>query len=209
MKLPAIVISLALLVAAIALSACQQRPIEAALSPVVKIIVANGHGSGVSIGNGIIITAAHVVGDLSTVKLKSAVGDIQPAEVLWVSKKYDIAYLKASNPKRLGTSSLACREPAQGETIIAKGNPLGVEFVSVWGHVAGPSRPAGPWASVMVTDITTVPGQSGGPVYDAAGMVVGITVGVMVAPLGFGASLAGIGYVVPASAVCDLLARAV
>lgn len=207
MKLPAIVISLALLVAAIALSACQQRPIEAALSPVVKVIAGPGHGSGVHLGNGVIITARHVVADLTEVKLKSAAGDIQPAEVLWVSKKYDIAFVRASNPKRFGTSVLACREPQPGETIIAKGNPANMEFVSVWGHVAGHSRTLGPWGSVVVTDITTVPGQSGGPVYDAAGMVVAITVGVMVVPVGFGGSLVGVGYAVPGSVVCDLMAR--
>ena len=210
MKKPGIVIftiSLVVLVAAIALSACQQRPIEAALSPVVKVIAGPGHGSGVHLGNGVIITARHVVADMTEVKLKSAAGDIQPAEVLWVSKKYDIAFVRASNPKRFGTSVLACREPQMGETIVAKGNPMSMEFVSVYGHVAGPSRPFGPWGSVVVTDITTVPGQSGGPVYDAAGMVVGITVGVAVLPIGFGASLIGIGYIVPANVVCDLMAR--
>ena len=52
----------ALIGAAFILSGCQQRPVE--LSPVVKIMAGKGHGSGVSIGNGVIITARHVVGDL-------------------------------------------------------------------------------------------------------------------------------------------------
>jgi S1-C subfamily serine protease len=61
---------------------------------------------------------------------------------------------------------------------------------------------------LLVTDITTVPGQSGGPVLNADGKVVGITVGVMRVPMGFAsASYVGVGFIVPGKTICNLLAR--
>jgi S1-C subfamily serine protease len=104
-------------------------------------------------------------------------------------------------------SRLACTVPSVGDEVIAKGNPINAEFITVWGRIADSVREAGPWKSVVITDIATVPGQSGGGVFDTQGRLIGITVGVMVAPVGFSASLVGVGYVVPGRVVCDLLAR--
>lgn len=175
---------------------------------VVKVMPGNSHGSGVHIGNGYVITAAHVVEDAKTVTLKSTVGDIQKADVLWVNKAYDVALLKASRPERLGSSELACVMPPVGTSIMSIGNPVDVEFTRHWGRVAGGERSIGPWGSLLVTDITTVPGQSGGPVMNDDGEVVGITVGVMMVPMGFaGASYVGVGFIVPGKTICNLLAR--
>jgi S1-C subfamily serine protease len=116
-----------------------------------------------------------------------------------------------------GMSTLDCREPKLGEQIQAAGNPLGIEFVSSFGRVAGKARAMGSWKSVLITDITTVMGQSGGPVFSADGRIIGINVGVSVAPIKNGKDAAGedayvpsitaFGFVVPANAVCALLAR--
>lgn len=177
---------------------------------VVKVLVGSGHGSGVHLGGGYILSAAHVVGKESTVKLKSSLGDVQSAEVLWVNTVYDVALLKASRPERFASSRLSCKEPKPGTYIRAEGNPANMEFVTVFGQVSGIGRTVAHWRHVIVTNITVVPGQSGGPVYDDSGEVVAITVGVMVAPVGmFSASLVGVGYAVPASTVCDLMARGI
>jgi len=61
---------------------------------VVMVSDANGHGSGVYIGNGLVLTAAHVVGDSKTVTLHSD-RDL-PGEVLWSNKKYDLALVRFS-----------------------------------------------------------------------------------------------------------------
>lgn len=172
----------------------------------VKVILKNGHGSGVHIGNGFVVTAAHVAEDASTVELKTKDGKIRPADVLWVNKAYDIALLRTS-PKMLPAAHLDCRTAPAGAAIEAIGNPLSVEFVSAYGKIAGAPRPTGPWKSVFITDITTVQGQSGGGVFAASGDLVGITVGVMGVPMGFSASLVGYGFVVPSTDVCALLGR--
>ena len=73
--------------------------------------------------------------------------------------------------------------------------------------MSGSARKHGPWASVLVFDGTVAPGMSGGPVLDRRGFVVGLTVGRMATPIGFGAALLPVSYVVPSSTVCNLLAR--
>ncbi len=171
----------------------------------VKVILKNGHGSGVHIGNGFVLTAAHVTGDTATVELKTKDGKTRPADVLWVNKTYDIALLRTS-PEILPAAHLDCRLVSDGTIIEAVGNLQKIEFVSAYGRIAGEPRAQGPWKSVFVTDITTVQGQSGGPVF-ADGDLVGITVGVMAAQAGFSSSLVGFGFVVPSSDVCALLGR--
>lgn len=175
-------------------------------SSLVKVQLKQGHGSGVHIGNGFIVTAAHVVKGVTTVTLKTKDGKTRPADVLWANTDYDIALLRTDDTK-LAAASLDCRIAPEGATIISYGNPLQVEFAAAYGHIAGSPRKFGPWHSVFVTDITTVMGQSGGPVFDEGGKLIGITVGVMGAPLGFSMSLVGYGFVVPSRSVCDLLAR--
>lgn len=172
----------------------------------VKIQLENGHGSGVHIGDGFIVTAAHVVGDAKEVQMKAKGGENRKADVLWVNKAYDIALLRTSSAG-LGTAHLSCRPVKGGDPIVSYGNPLKIEFVAAYGKIAGEPRQTGPWKSVYVTDITTVMGQSGGPVYADNGDLIGITVGVMAAPIGFSGSLVGYGFVVPSTAVCELLGR--
>jgi S1-C subfamily serine protease len=166
----------------------------------------NGHGSGVHIGNGFIVTAAHVVGDAKEVQVKDKGGVFHKAEVLWANKASDIALLRTS-PDGMGVAHISCIVTKAGSPIVAYGNPLAIEFVAAYGKIAGEARATGPWKSVYVTDITTVMGQSGGPVFAENGDLIGITVGVMSAQIGFSGSLVGYGFVVPSSEVCGLLAR--
>lgn len=175
-------------------------------STVLKVEIPNGHGSAVHIGNGFVVSAAHVAGTAKTVKLRSEGGKAVEGTVLWVNTAYDIALIK-TDKDAFGSALLSCSSAQRGETITAMGNPLGIEFVSSTGRIAGKAREVGPWKSVFVTDMTVVMGMSGGPVFNDAGEVIGITVGVMAANMGFSSSLLGFGYVVPSFEVCGLLAR--
>ncbi|WP_284777050.1 serine protease [Agrobacterium sp. lyk4-40-TYG-31] len=175
-------------------------------SSTVKVLLAVGHGSGVHIGDGFIVMAAQVVGQSKDVQIKSKDGVMRKADVLWVNTTYDIALLRTSSAG-LGTAHLSCGAAKAGDSIVAYGNPLGIEFVAAYGKIAGEPRASGPWKSVYVTDVTTVMGQSGGPVFGADGDLIGITVGVTAAHVGFSGSLVGYGFVVPTAEVCGLLAR--
>ncbi|KRA58154.1 serine protease [Rhizobium sp. Root651] len=177
----------------------------------VKIVMQNGHGSGVHIGDGFIVTAAHVIGQSKDAQVKSKDGVTRKADVLWVNTAYDIALLRTSSAGSridgLGVAKLSCAAAKVGDSITAYGNPLSVEFVAAYGKIAGEARQTTVWKSVYVTDITTVMGQSGGPVFGANGDLIGITVGVMAAQVGLSGSLVGYGFVVPSAEVCGLLAR--
>ncbi len=205
----AFLVALFVLVAATSAAAYALLPppnVPATESATVKIQVNNGHGSGVHIGDGFIVTAAHVVGDAKEVQVKAKGGENRKADVLWVNKAYDIALLRTSSDG-LGVAHLSCSAVKAGDPIVAYGNPLKIEFVAAYGKIAGEPRETGPWKSVYVTDITTVMGQSGGGTFADNGDLIGITVGVMAAPIGFSGSLVGYGYVVPSTSVCELLGR--
>jgi S1-C subfamily serine protease len=181
--------------------------------PTVKILVGKkSHGSGVYIGgDGLILTAAHVVAEAKDgiVTVKTEGGNIiKNAEVLWTSKARDVALVRVPSTFGLSPAVLSCDMPKPGDTIQARGNPLSVEFFSSWGHVAGTMREMGPWLEGIPTDLTILPGMSGGPIFSNDGRVVGLAVGVLMAPAGIsGMSFTGATLIVPGSTICPLLGR--
>lgn len=171
----------------------------------------NGLGSAVYIGHGRIVTAAHVVAGAKVVSLKSSDGRISSATVVAFDEQTDLAILQTN--MRLLAADLSCSPVPVGASIVAVGNPLGQEFISAYGRIAGAARPIGGGRLMYVTDMTTVMGQSGSGVF-ADGKVIGIVSAVMLAPLQvpgrdgvYVPSLVGFGYVVPSTLVCEMLAK--
>jgi len=177
--------------------------------PVIKIMSGEGHGSGVHIGGGHVLTAAHVI-PIKPVPMtaKGDDGREHKIEVLWVNREYDIALLYVEDDKAIGAARLECREPRRGENIVAVGNPIMLEFVETRGHVAGSARKAGHWKWAVPSDISVAGGMSGGGIFSGSGHLIGITVGMLLQPLGFGGTAVGIAFFVPGSTICNLLARA-
>lgn len=171
----------------------------------VRLEAGTGLGSGIHIGDGLVVTAAHVVGQN---KSMTAFGDDdrvldKQAEVLWTNPKYDIAVLRIHNAK-LASAPLSCAPNYTSQSVWAHGNPMGVKAVYTRAEVVGPAREWMIWASVVPVAGPIIYGQSGGGVLDADGKVVGIAVGLLVTPAG----IAAFGWVVPAKDVCALLGRA-
>ncbi|WP_201269935.1 S1 family peptidase [Sinorhizobium meliloti] len=173
----------------------------------------NSKGTGFHIGGGRIITAAHVVNGARTVSLKSIDGRISSATVVKVDTKTELAILQTN--MRLLPAELDCGTVPVGTAISAIGNPLGQEFITAFGRIAGAPRAMPHAKSVYVTDMTTVMGQSGAPVF-ADGRVIGVVSAVMLAPFElvgkvpqdsgiYARSLVGFGYVVPSAEVCKML----
>lgn len=175
----------------------------------VKITLEKGYGSGIHVGGGFILSSAHVVDDNATVTVVTDTKEIQKADVLWATKTYDVALLRVAKYDRIEVSPLACDvEPKRGDTIRADGNPLRMDTVSTWGRVGGNAREHGPWKSVIVTDMTLLPGMSGGGVFDAKNRLIGITVGLALwGPNPMNSAASGLSFVVPASVLCLLTGR--
>jgi serine protease Do len=176
------------------------------------VIISNdeGHGSGVHIGHGFILTAAHVVEGQTSMQVTDDRGRVQTGAVLWANKAYDVALIQIDQPKTLAASRLNCTARlAVGDEISAFGNPLNLKFIRTWGRVASDYGARDPWKSSFVASIAVAPGMSGGPVFDKQGDVIGLAVGLAARGSLFGGMAPfAISYVVPSSAVCLLMARA-
>lgn len=165
------------------------------------------HGSGVHIGNGLVLTAAHVAddpevkGDLSIV---DSLGAKHSVETLWVNHKYDVALLRMTDPKKVNESEVSCRYLNLGEKLSFSGNPLDLHNITTFGNIADPEiMQVGPWAEVYTVSAQLAPGMSGGPAFDKDGYVVGINVGLIATKAGNYA----LSFIVPGRTVCHLLGR--
>lgn len=180
---------------------------EKAPSSAVKVIVGAGHGSGVHLGNGYFLTAEHVIGDAKAATLKPETGDSLNATVLWTQKDYDVALLRVTDYVPLAAASLSCKDPQIGDSIATIGNPGGLEHIRTWGRVASSVAARSPFTAAYIMDGTVAHGMSGGPVFNQEGKVAGIIAAMASQTDGFFSQTLPLTYVVPGSAICQLLAR--
>jgi S1-C subfamily serine protease len=167
-------------------------------------ITTSGHGSGVHLGGGVILTAWHVVNGEPTMTVVDDAGRKRPGEVLWTNPDYDVALIRISDYAGVASAPLSCKPPAIGAHVRAFGNPLSITFVSTYGHVVGATRTVAQWRAGVILDISLAPGMSGGPVFNDDGEVVAMATGMaLIKKLG----ASGFAVAVPGSAICPLLGR--
>jgi S1-C subfamily serine protease len=143
---------------------------------VVTIETSSGSGSGFYIDRGgYLLTSQHVVGDFKFVKIRTATGRELPGEVLKVDAQRDVALLKT---EKTPFDPLAIRagETHVGEEVYAVGSPLGEAFQNSMtkGVLSGDRNLDS--RRFLQSDVAVLPGSSGGPLLDATGSVIGITV---------------------------------
>jgi serine protease Do len=136
-----------------------------------------GMGSGFIVGaDGIILTNAHVVKDATEVMVKLTDRREFKAKVLGSDPKTDVAVLKI-NAANLPVVSLGSSDNLRvGEWVLAIGAPFGFENTVTAGVVSakGRSLPDDSAVPFIQTDVAVNPGNSGGPLFNARGEVVGI-----------------------------------
>ena len=136
-----------------------------------------GQGSGFIVSaDGLILTNAHVVRDARQVTVRLSDRREYPAKVLGSDPATDIAVLKV-DARGLPTVSLGDPKALQvGDWVLAIGAPYGFEQTATQGIVSakGRSLPGDGYVPFIQTDAAVNPGNSGGPLFDAAGRVVGI-----------------------------------
>jgi S1-C subfamily serine protease len=142
------------------------------------VVVVRGHdgfGSGVFVSpEGLVMTAAHVV-DADTLKLRLRDGTEVDALPIRVAPREDVALLRPVTPlKGHACAQLRADTPASGAEVYAAGAPASLElaFSLTRGIVSG--YPVIEGQRRLQTDAPVNPGNSGGPISDASGAVVGI-----------------------------------
>ena len=136
-----------------------------------------GLGSGFIVSaDGLILTNAHVVKDAKEVTVRLADRREFAAKVLGSDPATDIAVLRIA-AQGLPTVRLGDPKSLQvGDPVLAIGAPYGLEQTATAGIVSakGRSLPGDAAVPFIQTDAAVNPGNSGGPLFDAAGNVVGI-----------------------------------
>ncbi|WP_229490953.1 Do family serine endopeptidase [Pseudoduganella namucuonensis] len=137
-----------------------------------------GVGSGFIISaDGIILTNAHVVRDASEVTVKMTDRREYRAKVLGSDPKTDVAVLKI-DAKNLPVVPLGrISDLKVGAWVLAIGSPFGLESTVTAGVVSAKGRSLGPedsYVPFIQTDVAVNPGNSGGPLFNTRGEVIGI-----------------------------------
>jgi S1-C subfamily serine protease len=165
---------------------------------------AYGVGSGVVVSaEGDILTSLHVVADKAQVLLTFADGSRSPALVVAAQPENDIAVLRAAQPpEQLYPAVLGNPGAVRvGDEAYVVGNPLGLYGSMSAGVISGLNRSFQPEASeqpiegLIQIDAAVNPGNSGGPLLNRAGQVIGIVAG-LVNPTEQDVFI-GIGFAVP------------
>jgi serine protease Do len=136
-----------------------------------------GIGSGFIISpDGTILTNAHVVQNASEVTVKLTDRREFKAKVVGIDAQTDVAVLKIDAS---GLPSVKLGDPkelAVGQWVVAIGSPYGFENTVTSGIVSAKSRalPDGTYVPFIQTDVAVNPGNSGGPLFNMEGEVVGI-----------------------------------
>ncbi|HXS91344.1 MAG TPA: Do family serine endopeptidase, partial [Steroidobacteraceae bacterium] len=136
-----------------------------------------GEGSGFIVSaDGYILTNAHVVADADEVTVRTTDRREYPAKVIGLDRRTDVAVLKIEG-KQLPVVKLG--DPSKlrpGEWVLAIGSPFTFENSVTAGIVSATSRamPGGNYTPFIQTDVAVNPGNSGGPLFNLNGEVVGI-----------------------------------
>lgn len=171
----------------------------------------SGVGSGVIVdSNGYILTNAHVInsGNANNIKVLFENGNEKEAEVLWYDSLLDLAIIKVDATglpvAKLGDSD----KLLVGQTAIAIGNPLGLEFQGTVtaGIISGLHRSINVDGNVIEdliqTDASINEGNSGGPLLNSKGEVIGINTAKIT-------SAEGLGFAIPINSVKPVIEQVI
>lgn len=152
----------------------QQRPLEKEESKLT-------YGSGMIIHpNGFILTCYHVVKEMDTIRIRAGneKGILQGKLIHAVPNK-DLAVIKITTKQRLPIVQFArSANTPIGESVFAIGNPLGFDYTLTQGILSGKKRTLSTednqYKQVLQTDAALNPGNSGGPLFNSRGKVIGM-----------------------------------
>ncbi|MBL8888257.1 MAG: trypsin-like peptidase domain-containing protein [Phycisphaerales bacterium] len=136
---------------------------------------------------GHIVTNAHVVRGSRFVRVQLYDGRATQATIVGIDPFTDIAVLKIDAETLVPVPRASGERVYQGDRVFAFGSPFGFKFsmsegiVSGLGRAAGPALDSGGFTNFIQTDAAVNPGNSGGPLVDIKGRVVGMNVAIATA----------------------------
>lgn len=155
---------------------------------------------------GYIVTNAHVVAQASDVRVLFADKSSEPADVVAVDAQHDLAVLKVEARRPLPYLKLGNSDDLMiGETVIAIGNPLGLEHTVTAGIVSALNRELRfnedvQYTGLIQTDTAINPGNSGGPLLNVLGELIGINTAIR-------GDAQNVGFSIPVNELWKLLPR--
>ncbi|MDD9876164.1 MAG: DegQ family serine endoprotease [Magnetovibrio sp.] len=156
-------------------------------------------GSGFIISkDGYVVTNNHVIAEADEITVILQDDTRLPAELVGRDPKTDIAVLKVKPEKDLPTLGFGNSDVARvGDWVVAIGNPFGLGGTVTAGIISARGRDinAGPYDDFIQTDASINKGNSGGPMFNMDGKVIGINTAIFSTT---GGSV-GIGFAIPAS----------
>jgi S1-C subfamily serine protease len=162
----------------------------------------DGQGSGVIVDKaGYIVTNWHVVDGARSVQVRLSDRRVAEASVVGDDAMSDIALLKIDLPNLIPAEWGDSDKLEVGDLVWAIGSPFGLERTLTFGIVSAKSRRSGshitrsPYQEYLQTDAAVNPGNSGGPLVNIEGQVVGINAAI------FGSAYQGISFAIPSSLV--------
>ncbi|MDZ4094112.1 MAG: Do family serine endopeptidase [Paracoccaceae bacterium] len=169
--------------------------------------VMRGLGSGFLISaDGEIVTNNHVVEGATSMKVKLQDGREFVAHVVGSDPMTDIALIKLDKVTDLPIVNFGASDALRvGDAVVAVGNPFGLGGTVTSGIVSAMGRNinSGPYDSYIQTDAAINKGNSGGPLFNASGEVVGMNTAIF-SPTG---GSVGIGFSIPAQTIQGVIAQ--
>jgi serine protease Do len=161
--------------------------------------VVRGQGSGLIVrSDGYIMTNNHVVQDATEIRVMLANGRQEDAELVGGDEETDLAVIKI-DAEGLPAASFGDSDAIEvGQWVLAVGNPFGLDNTVTAGIVSAKSRPnmgLAYYGNLIQTDAAVNPGNSGGPLVNLYGEVIGINNAITTQT---GVSM-GIGFAIPAN----------
>jgi serine protease Do len=164
-------------------------------------------GSGFIIDpSGYIVTNHHVIADADEVEVVLADGTSLDATIVGSDQDTDLALLKVEAKKPLPSTTWGDSDATRiGDWVVAIGNPFGLGGTVTAGIVSARSRDinAGRYDNFLQTDAAINKGNSGGPMFNLAGQVIGVNTAIF-SPSG---GSVGIGFATPSSMAKNIIAQ--
>jgi serine protease Do len=165
----------------------------------------NSLGSGFIIdASGIVVTNAHVISEADEITVILNDGSRHKAELVGKDQKTDIALLRIKTDRALKAVKFGDSDKLRlGEWVVAIGNPFSLGGSVTAGIVSARNRDiqSGPYDNYIQTDAAINRGNSGGPLFNLAGEVVGINTAI-ISPSG---GSIGIGFAVPSKTALTVI----